>query len=112
MTTSLSKAAAELAANERAQIELQSKITAKVAAFQTQLSQAQEANKVLRGQMLEAIEANGGQPYEDDNIKVTYVKPAARKGIDLVKLQLEQPDIFDEYQKPVNVKASIRIKVK
>lgn len=108
----LKSLALQLTQNNDNILALQKQISLQVAEFQTQLNAAQEQDTQIRAAILDAMEASGGQPYEDENIRITYVKPTQRTGIDLTKLQLEQPTIFEQYKKITNVKSSIRIKVK
>ena len=104
--------ALQLTQNSDNILALQKQISLQVAEFQNQLNAAQEQDTQLRVAILDAMEAAGGQPYEDENIRITYVKPTQRTGIDVTRLQLEQPEVFQQYKKITNVKSSIRIKVK
>lgn len=106
--------ALELAKNNDNMLMLQTEISTRVAEFQNQLTAAQEKDAKLREAMLTALEAtnNPSAGYEDENIKVTYVKPQVRVGVDVVKLQLEQADIFEQYKKTSAVRSQVRIKVK
>lgn len=109
---SVEEIATELAEVNNNMLAVQQEITAQVAQFQNELNGYQERDKELRAAMKAAMEATGGKPYEDDNIKVIYVKPTTRVGVDAVKLQLEQPDVYEQYKKVTNVSGSVRIKVK
>lgn len=105
---------AALAENQSKITAIQTQISAHVAKFQEQLAAAEEYSNQLRKAMLEALE-NSDDPsrgYEDDNIKITYVKPSQRTSVDTARLQFEHPDLFEKYKKVTKVKGSIRIKVK
>lgn len=108
----VARLARELATVQTNILTLESEISSRVADFQSKLEAARQKDAELRAAMLEAMEAAGGQPYEDDHLRITYVKPSKRKGIDTTRLQLEHPDIYQKYLTETNVKASIRIKVK
>jgi hypothetical protein len=114
MSDRVKELALQIADNEGNILALRTEISQKVAEFQTDLAQREAKNVELRAAMLEALEAtdNPKQGYEDDNLKITYVSPTKRVGVNVAKLQLEQPAIFEKYKSTTNVKSSIRIKVK
>lgn len=66
----------------------------------------------LRAQLMQAMEANGVNSFENENIKITYVAPTTRTAIDSAKLKKELPEIAEKYSKTSNVKASLRITLK
>lgn len=106
--------ASQLAETNNNILALQTEISTRVADFQNQLQAAQEQDVTLRAAMIDALEATGnpGQGYEDANLKITYVKPGTRTGVDATKLQLEQPEIYEQYKKTTSVRSQVRIKVK
>jgi hypothetical protein len=78
------------------------------------LAEREAKNTELRAAMLTALEStdNPKAGYEDENLKITYVSPSKRVGVNVAKFQLEQPELFKKYKSETNVKSSIRIKVK
>lgn len=103
----------ELVAVNNNKLAIQTQISTMVAEFQNQLAQYEAQDTELRKAILDAMEETGQtQPYEDENIKITYVSASQRKGVDLTRLQIEQPEIYKKYLKITNVKSQVRIKVK
>mgnify|MGYP007102645490 FL=1 len=45
-------------------------------------------------------------------LKVVYVAPTTKTTIDSKALKKDKPDIYEQYRKTSNVKASVRITVK
>lgn len=108
--------ARELVMVEMNAIEVQSRISQATAALQTELSTWQEQSNRLRemitAAMTASVENGGSTTYEDDFIKLTYVKPSVRQGVDMDKMKLLEPEIFEKYRKETKVKSSVRIRVK
>ena len=74
--------------------------------------QMDEQEKLLKQELLKAMEKYGVKSFETDLIKMTYVAPSTKTTLDSAKLKLEHPDIVDQYSKISNVSASVRITVK
>lgn len=103
----------QLVETEENMMQLQQQISTRVAEFQNQLVTLQTRNQEIREAIRLAFEATGRtDPYEDSKIRISYVKPSERVGVDMDRLRVEQPDIAEKYKKITNVKSSIRIKVK
>lgn len=66
----------------------------------------------LRTEIMKAMEENGVTSFENDKIKLTYVAPTTRVGINTVKLKKDLPSIYEQYTKTSEVKASLRITLK
>jgi regulator of replication initiation timing len=74
---------------------------------------AAEAQAVeLRAALMEAMEKNGVQSFENERIKLTLVAPTTRTAIDSARLKKELPEIAEQYTKTSQVKASLRITLK
>lgn len=71
-----------------------------------------EQEKVLKQQLVEAMERYGVKSFENDQIKMLYVAPTVRSTIDSAKLKKEHPDLAERYTKTSNVSASVRVTVK
>lgn len=104
--------AVELAKVEDNTLALQTEISTRVADFQNQLNETVKKGAEIREAIRLAMEAAGRKDYDDENLHITYVKPATRLGLDMDKLRVEMPEVIKKYGKTINVKSSIRIKVK
>lgn len=71
-----------------------------------------EQEKVLKQQLLEAMEAYAVKSFETDLIKLTYVAPTTRSTLDSTRLKKEHPEIIEQYSKISDVSASVRVTVK
>ena len=58
----------------------------------------------------EFLKKNGLESYEDENIKITYVKPTERTSVDTEKLKAE--GLYEMFTKKTSVKDSVRINIK
>lgn len=108
--------ARELVVVETNMIQVQAQISQATAVLQTQLKTWEEQSKHLRVAITNAMQAsveNGGDTkYEDDFIALTYVKPSVRAGVDVAKMKLLEPELYEKYRKDTTVKSSVRIRVK
>lgn len=73
---------------------------------------AEETAVKMRADLMDAMERNGVQSFENDRIKLTYVAPTTRTAIDSTRLKKELPEIAEKYSKTSQVKASLRITLK
>jgi hypothetical protein len=109
----LTELAHQLRANQETIDQLNEEISNRVANFQTRLQAAQNQDAQLRQAILTAMEETGFTgSYEDKYIRMTYIQPTARTSIDMLKLQLEQPKIYQQYKKLTPVKSQVRVKRK
>lgn len=76
------------------------------------MKQLEEQEKLLKEQLVAAMEAHGIKSFENDQIKMVYVAPTTRTSIDSAKLKKDHPDLAKQYSKTSNVSASVRITVK
>lgn len=102
----------QLVENNQQIASIEKQISERIAEFQNNLAAARERDAELRDAIKNAAEKSGVFNYEDESIKITYVKPSQRTGVDLDKLRTFYPDAAKECEKITNVKSSVRIKVK
>lgn len=74
--------------------------------------QMDEQEKMLKAELLKAMEMHGIKSFENDRIKMTYVAPTTRTTLDTKRLKKDHPDIMEEYGKTSNVSASVRVALK
>lgn len=101
-------------------------VTNELAAFQTSVpdtigqitelirikKQLDEQEKLLKQELVEAMEAYGIKKFENEQITMTYVAPTTRSTIDGARLKKDHPDIAEQYSKTSNVSASVRVTLK
>jgi hypothetical protein len=74
--------------------------------------QMEDLEKELKAELLKAMEAFGVKSFENDLIKMTYVAPTTRSGLDSAKLKKDHPDIVAQYTKTSNVAAFVKVELK
>ena len=68
--------------------------------------------KLMREEILKAMETYGVKKFENEQVSFTYVAPTTKTSIDSTKLKKKYPEIAEECSKVSNVSASVRIVVK
>ena len=72
----------------------------------------EESKKLLKEDLLKAMEKHGLKKWDNEVMTVTYTAPTTRTSVDSAKLKKEYPEVYSEVIKNSNVKSSIRIKLK
>ena len=72
----------------------------------------EEKSKIIKENILKAMEQNGIKKIDNEYFTITYVEPTKRETIDSKRLKLEQPEIASQYTTVSNIGASLRIKIK
>lgn len=93
------------------------KLTDKASLEIAQRMKLETENKIfferLKAERLRYAEETGDiSDYEDNNIKYYYKKGYTQTRIDSKRLKEEQPNIFKEYKKEVNVKPTFVLELK
>ena len=98
---------------QRAVLVVDPELQSKFLQAEEYLAQVETA-KAIREQMLSLFEKQGIKSWESPSgkIKVTYVEPTDRVGVDSAKLKKEYPQVFSDCQKLTKVKSQIRVKVR
>ncbi len=71
-----------------------------------------DQEKLLKQELVKAMERCDIKSFENDNIKMVYVAPTTRTTIDSARLKKDHPDIVDKYSKVSDVSASVRVTLK
>ena len=71
-----------------------------------------DQEKLLKQELVKAMERCDIKSFENDNIKMVYVAPTTRTTIDSARLKKDHPDIADKYSKVSEVSASVRVTLK
>lgn len=83
----------------------------KIAEFEREIKRLKEAEDKLKEAILSEMESKNIIKLTTDTLNITYVAPTVRETLDSKALKEELPEIYDEYVKLTNVKASIRLRV-
>lgn len=106
----------QLIENNDNMLAVQAQIVQATVAFQNELAEYQKTDAELRAAIVAGMEqsiANGGsKTFENELIKLTYVAPQQRKGVDTARLTFEHPELAAKYEKITHVKSQVRIKLK
>lgn len=98
--------------------KVEGEIISQTVKLQNKLSALKQVDEKVRETIATVMgmvaESNGGTvaPFENEEVKITYVRPSERVGVDLDKLRVFHPDLAEKYKKVTKVRASVRIKVK
>lgn len=76
------------------------------------VKQIKQSTDKLKADLLKAMEEYGIKSINNDLVSISYVAPSKRVTVDSKALKEEMPEVFKEYSKISDVKASIRVKVK
>lgn len=91
---------------------LNPEISNKIAEFEKKIKKLKKQEDLLKQSIMVEMEAKGIVKIENDDLLISYVASTNRETFDSKKLREDNPDLYDEYIKITEVKASIRVKVK
>ena len=77
-----------------------------------QVKNAKAQQQEFKDALLKEMEARGLKTFEKDGVKITYVAPTTRATLDSKGVQEKYPDIYEEFKKTSEVKASLKITLK
>lgn len=86
--------------------------TNKITLIKTSLKEAEELKKSIEQGIIAEMERKALKTLENGPIKVTYVAPYTKEGVDTKKLQEVMPEIYERYKKVTNVSAGIKVTIK
>lgn len=92
--------------------QLPEKEMKKIEKIERELAELEFLKKSYTAQLLALMEQTGTKKIESAHLDITYIDETTRETFDSKRLKAENPDLYDEYVKISNVKASVRIKVK
>jgi len=84
----------------------------KLHAVELQYQKLSQQREELKAKLLELFEANSIKKFENDDFSITYVPPSTQERFDGAKFKKDYPTIYPEYVKTIQVKASVRFKLK
>lgn len=77
-----------------------------------QVKEAKAKQEELKSALLQEMEARGLKTFEKNGVKITYVAPSTRTTLDSKGVKEKYPDIYEEFSKETETKASLRITLK
>ena len=87
-------------------------VTSQISLIETSLKEAKEIKKGIEQTIIAEMERNCLKTLENGPIKVTYVAPYQKSGIDTKRLQETMPEVYEKYKKMTDVSASVKITIK
>lgn len=81
-----------------------------IIAIEKQMKALKAEYDAFRDELQQAMEQNGILKLESDGLKIAYVGASQKETFDSKKFREDFPDLYNEYVKFSNVKASVRIK--
>ena len=83
-----------------------------IAFYETLKAKAEKAAQQVREKIVDSMLKQGITKFENENLTITYVAPTTAETFDSTRFKAEQPDVYKQYTKTINKKASVRIKLK
>lgn len=87
-------------------------VSENISLIKATLKEAEELKKSIEQSIISEMEQKALKTLENGPIKVTYVAPYTREGVDAKKLQEAMPEVYDRYKKVTNIGASVKITIK
>ena len=93
-------------------VQLETSVSAMLAAFERKAKKIKEQEEKLKAQILEEMEEHGIIKLDNDDLTISYIMPTERESFDSKAFRVDHPELYDEYIRMSPVKSQIRIKVK
>lgn len=77
-----------------------------------EIKRIEDEQSKFYGRLKEEMEARGIKKIETEHLTITYVEPTTRDSFDSKALKADNPELYAQYLKLSEVKASVRIKTK
>lgn len=110
--TELEKRELSIAGEKEAILKKNNEIFKAISALDKEANDLVAKREEVKVKLLEAMETFDVKKFENDYIAVTYVAPSTRVTLDSKALKEDLPDIYEQYSRTSDVKASLRIKAK
>ena len=104
--------AKELPAETKEMLTTLEDVTAQITLIKTSLKEAEDIKKGIEQMIIAEMESKALKTLENGPIKVTYIAPYTREGVDAKRLQEAMPEIYDRYKKVTNIGASVKLTIK
>lgn len=83
-----------------------------IAFWINEIKKIEKKQEEMYEQIKVQMEQRGIKKFENDFISITYVEPTTRDTFDSKSLKADNPELYAQYIKESDVKASVRIKAK
>lgn len=100
-----------LVKKENNQLLIQQEVVEKLKEFNRQKKEIKKYEDDLKTALIKAMKENGVKSFENDDIKISYIKPTVRYKDDVDISKLKSDGLYDCYctEKEIPVKESVRI---
>ena len=102
----------ELPAETQVMLNNLEDVTNRITLLKASLKEVEEIKKSIELGIVAEMEKNCLKTLENGPIKVTYVAPYQREGIDTKRLQEAMPEIYERYKKTTDIAASVKVTIK
>ena len=82
-----------------------------IAHYESKKKEFELKEQQMKDAIIKAMEENGVTKYESENLKITYTGAYQKQTLDTKALKQDQPELYKQYQKTTDVKASVKITV-
>lgn len=105
---------ANLVNKENNQLLIQQEVVEKLKEFNRQKKEIKKYEDDLKAALIKAMKESGVKSFENDDIKISYIKPTVRYKDDVDISKLKADGLYSCYcsEKEIPVKESIRITVR
>lgn len=88
------------------------KLQAQIQSHKDMLAELQKQEEDFKSEMIKKMKENGIKSFDLENVKITYITPTEREGIDSKLLKVELPEIYEKYKKETQVKEQLKITIR
>lgn len=93
-------------------LQINKKIVSALVDFEKRIKELEVQKDKIRSAILEAMEKNDIDKFENDEILISYVKKSQRDTFESKRFKDDHPDFYEDYVKKTDVSASVKIKIK
>ena len=101
----------ELVEIKNNQIQLQQEVVQKIKEFNKLKKEMEYQEKLLKQGLMEAMVKLGIQNFATDGLSASIKSGYVRHSVDTTALKKEMPDIYDQFLKDTEVKATITLTI-
>lgn len=87
-------------------------IEKRIKQLENQLKELKDREEKIKVEIINEMSSNNVMTLENEELKISYVKPIIRSSVDASKLKSEYPEVYKDCLKLNEVKENLRIKIK
>lgn len=80
--------------------------------IEQQIAELKKSQEEMKSKLIQEMAIRNIKKIETEKITITYIEPTTRETFDTKSFRTDHSDLYDEYARLSDVKASIRIGVK